>query len=91
MARKSSKSITPSPDVRALIKSLGGGDAVAKALNEIIPDSERTVDREAVYKWKEANNIPHYRRLYVARLACMKGEALPAQLVAYAPDQKASP
>lgn len=73
-----------SPTVRELIERLGGGTAVADELNNLLPPTERRVDREAVYKWGEANQIPHYRRLYVAALAIKKNQQLPDQLQALA-------
>lgn len=72
------------PQVRDLIDQLGGGTAVADELNKLLPSTEKRVDREAVYKWKEANEIPHSRRLYMARLAKAKMKALPPQLAEYA-------
>lgn len=76
--------ISSPPQVRDLIDQLGGGTAVAEELNKLLPPTEKPVDREAVYKWKEANEIPHYRRLYMARLAKQKAKALPPQLADYA-------
>ena len=70
-------------DIKTFIQSLGGGDAVATALNEILPATEKRVDREAVYKWVEHNKIPHYRRLYMAQLGLAKGVDLPEILIPY--------
>lgn len=78
-----------SPQVREFIDALGGGTAVADELNKMLSASDRQVDREAVYKWKEANNIPHYRRLVMASLGANKNLPLPAILKDYAPSRSA--
>lgn len=57
-----------------LIKALGGGDTVAKAISELAGED---LDREAVYKWRELNSIPWRWRPYVVKLARKKGEKLP--------------
>lgn len=56
------------------IKALGGGTAVAARLSEL---TGKDVDREAVYKWNEFNNVPWRWRHHVARIAREKEIALP--------------
>ena len=78
-------------EISALIDELNGGTAVARALNEILPSDERRVDREAVYKWKEANRAPYRIRPYLAQIALDAGKQLPEQLRAFAPHSLAKP
>ncbi len=77
------------PDIRATIESLGGGTIVADEMNKLIPKDERRVDREAVYKWADANKVPHYRRLPFAKLVIKEGLPLPSQLAELAPIARA--
>lgn len=75
--------MSDAPQISELIEKLGGGSEVAAALNAILPPDEKRVERDAVYKWKEANSIPAGRRLFVARLAIKAKLPLPAQLAEY--------
>lgn len=53
-------------DARTIIDRLGGGTKVAHALTALTGES---IDREAVYKWRERNVIPWKWRAHVSVLA----------------------
>lgn len=76
---------SPSREISNLIDELDGGTAVAAAINELLPPTEKPVDRESVYKWKEANRAPYRIRPYLARVAAANGKRVPDALKPYAP------
>ncbi len=61
-------------DHRVILEKLGGGTVVAGLLSTL---SGTDVDREAVYKWREKNSIPHRWRPFIAQLAADKRIRLP--------------
>ena len=57
-----------------LIDELGGGTKVAAALSQL---TGKPVDREAVYKWKEFDNIPLRWRASIVKIAREKDVPVP--------------
>ncbi len=65
-------------DHRRILEKLGGGTAVAERLTRL---SNTVVDREAVYKWREKNSIPHRWRPFIAQLAAEAQIRLPKNFI----------
>lgn len=77
-------------DARTLIDNLGGGTAIAEAVNQMLPAGDKPLDRENVYKWKEANAVPFRWRPFVARLAHARQLAMPPDIAMFAPRGEAA-
>jgi hypothetical protein len=65
-------------DHREILQKLGGGTVVADRLSTM---TKTLVDREAVYKWREKNSIPHRWRPFIAQLAAEARIRLPKNFI----------